>query len=353
MIFFTAFADVLLYIAFSYLAGFVVLQFIPENRKPLLSSSKVLLLISTASIVLLSFVPVYELAMFLQSSQSPIEAYQTAITEFRIGQGWMITLLLSVILAIAIYLNGNRYIQALYVLLLILTVGFYSHISTLDLWIGFALHSSHILFMSIWTGVLLHVAWFAKNGANWRPFLTWFTPLAVICVAGVIASGIVIMFFFVAPSDYANSWVLPYGQLLLLKHISIIPVLLAAMINGFLNKQKEFQQNWLKVESLLLLLVFAFTAIMSKQAPPHDVNDTLRIEGGGWLVEKLSGPLYIPIAAKLDLTLNGSLLITLSFLCLIVMLVAYFKKANAWLSLIFSIGFICCFYIGVMMNLSF
>lgn len=353
MMFFTAFADVLLYIAFSYLVGFILLQFIPENKKPLLASSKVLLLISTASIPLLSFVPVYELAMFLQSSLSPLEAYQIAITEFRIGQGWIITLLLSIILAIAIYLNGNRSIQALYILLLILTVGFYSHVSTIDLWVGFALHSSHILLMSIWTGVLLHVAWFAKNGANWRLFLQWFTPLAVICVAGVFASGIVIMFFFVAPADYVDSWALPYGQLLLLKHISIIPVLLAAMINGFLNKQKEFQQAWLKVESLLLLFVFVFTAIMSKQAPPHDVNDTLRIEGSGWFIEKLSGPFYIPIGAKLDLTLNGSLLIALSFLCLIVMLVVFFKKANAWLALLFSIGFIGCFYIGLMMNLSF
>ncbi|ANU22321.1 copper resistance D family protein [Planococcus donghaensis] len=353
MIFLTAFADVLLYIAFSYLAGSILLQFVPENRKPLLSSSKVLLLMSIAGIVLLSFAPVYELAILLQNSQSSIEAFRTAITEFRIGQGWIITLLLSVILAIAIYLNGNRYIQALYVLLLFLTVGFYSHISTIDLWVGFALHSSHFLLMSMWTGVLLHVAWFAKNGANWRPFLAWFTPFAIICVAGVIASGIVIMFFFVAPADYTDSWALPYGQLLLLKHISIIPVLLAAMINGFLNKQKEFQRVWLKVESLLLLFVFVFTAFMSKQAPPHDVNDTLRSEGSGWLVDKLSGPLYIPITAELDATLNGTLLLIVSFSLLIVMLVAFFKKANAWLSLVFSIGFICCFYIGLMMNLSF
>ncbi|MGB6407808.1 MAG: hypothetical protein WBF39_10040, partial [Planococcus donghaensis] len=136
-------------------------------------------------------------------------------------------------------------------------------------------------------------------------------------------------------------------------HISIIPVLLAALINGFLNKQKEFQQAWLKVESLLLLVVFVFTAFMSKQAPPHDVNDTLRIEGGGWLVDKLSGPFYIPIVAELDATVNGTLLMILSFLLLIVMLVAFFKKANAWLSLVFSIGFICCFYIGLMLNLSF
>ncbi|AQU80398.1 MULTISPECIES: CopD family protein [Planococcus] len=353
MTFFTGFADVLLYIAFSYLAGFVVLQFIPEDRKPSLSTSKVLLLISIAGIALLSFVPVFELTVFLQSSQGLVEAYQNAITEFRIGQGWLITLLFSIILAIVIYLNGSRYIQAFYLLLLILTVGFYSHISTIDLWVGFALHSSHILLMSIWTGVLLHVAWFAKDGANWRKFLMWFTPLALFCVAGVIASGIIIMFFFVAPADYTNSWALPYGQLLLLKHVSIVPVLLAALINGFLNKKKDFQPTWLKVESLLLLVVFVFTAFMSKQAPPHDVNDTLRIEGSGWFIDKLTGPFYIPIAAELDVTLNGSLLMGLSLLLLALMVVGFYRQLNTWLSLFFSVGFISCFYTGLMLNLSF
>lgn len=353
MIAFTAIADILLYIALSYLVGAMVLKFVPATKKPLLTFSKPLMLLSALAIAVLSFVPVYELVVFLQSTQSTAVAFQTAIGQFRIGQGWLVTVLLSGILAITISVNGSRYIQTLYVLLLLLTVGFYSHISTIDLWVGFALHSSHLLWMSMWTGVLLHVAWFAKNGANWRPFLRWFTPFALICVAGVIASGIVIMFFFVEPSDYTNAWALPYGQMLLLKHISIIPVLLAAWINGFLNKQKDFQQSWLKVESLLLLVVFVFTAFMSKQAPPHDVNDTFRVEGGGWLIENLSGPLYIPIAATLDWTLNGSLLIGLSLLLISLMLVSFYRHLNAWLSLFFGIGFISCFYIGLMMNLSF
>ncbi len=353
MTFFTAIADVLLYIAFSYLAGFVVLQFVPENRKPPVAASKFLLLLSTVGIVFLSFVPVYELVVFLQSSQGWGEAFVNAITGFRVGQGWLITLLLSIILAIAIYFGGSRYIQGLYLLLLILTVGFYSHISTLDLWTGFALHSIHFLFMSIWTGVLLHVAWCAKDGANWRRFLAWFTPFAFFSVAMVMASGLIMMFYFVAPVDYPNSWALPYGQLLLLKHISIIPVLLAALINGFLNKKREFQQAWLKVESLLLLIVFVFTAFMSKQAPPHDVNDTLRIEGGGWFVENLVGPLYIPLSAGLEWTLNGSLLMGVSLLLLAMMLLSFFRQLNAWLSLLFSIGFIICFYAGLMLNISF
>lgn len=353
MIFLTAFADILLYIAFSYLAGSVVLQFVPEDRKPQMATSKTLLLLSTAGIVLLSFGPVYELAVFLQSSQGWGEAYLNAITGFRIGQGWLITLLFSIILAIAIYLGGSRYIQALYLFLLLLTVGFYSHVSTLDLWSGFALHSIHVLFMAMWAGVLLHVAWFTKEGMNWARFLAWFTPFAMFCVAAVIASGIIIMFFFVAPADYANSWALPYGQLLLLKHLSIVPVLLAALINGFLNKQKNFQQSLLKVESILLLLVFVFTAFMSKQAPPHDVNDTLRNEGGGWLVGELAGPLYIPLRAGLDWTLNGSLLMGLSLLLLAMVLAGFYRQLNAWLSLSFSIGFIVCFYVGLMLNLSF
>ncbi|WP_223639957.1 copper resistance D family protein [Planococcus sp. 4-30] len=353
MTFFTAFADVLLYIAFSYLAGYIVLQFVPEDRKPPLAESKILLLLSATGIVLLSFFPVYELVVFLQGSQGWGEAWLNAITGFRIGQGWLITLLLSIILSLTIYFGGSRHIQGLYLFLLILTVGFYSHISTLDLWTGFALQSIHILFLSMWAGVLLHVAWFTKDGANWRSFLAWFTPFAFFCVAAVIASGIVIMFFFVAPSDYANSWALPYGQLLLLKHISIIPVLLAALINGFLNKQKVFQQSWLKLESVLLLVVFVFTAFMSKQAPPHDVNDTLRIEGGGWFIEQLAGPLYIPLTAGLDLTLNGSLLMGLSLLLLALMLLGFSRQLNAWLSLLFGIGFIICFYAGLMLSLSF
>ena len=69
MMSFSAIADVLLYVAFSYLAGSIVLQFIPDDRKPSLSTSKILLLLSTAGVIVLSFMPVYELALFLQSSQ--------------------------------------------------------------------------------------------------------------------------------------------------------------------------------------------------------------------------------------------------------------------------------------------
>ena len=38
--------------------------------------------------------------------------------------------------------------------------------------------------------------------------------------------------------DYPNSWMLPYGQALLIKHLLIIPLFVYAMINGLLIKKK-------------------------------------------------------------------------------------------------------------------
>ncbi|MBI0581346.1 hypothetical protein IEC97_28975 [Neobacillus cucumis] len=51
--------------------------------------------------------------------------------------------------------------------------------------------------------------------------LRWFTPLAALSLIIIILSGIYLMIFVVEPKDYVKAWVLPYGQMLLLKHISI------------------------------------------------------------------------------------------------------------------------------------
>ncbi|MED4778442.1 hypothetical protein P9306_18285, partial [Bacillus atrophaeus] len=39
--------------------------------------------------------------------------------------------------------------------------------------------------------------------------------------------------------DYAKCWVLPYGQMLLLKHIGILPLLAFAFINGVLIRKTK------------------------------------------------------------------------------------------------------------------
>jgi len=353
MTIFTAVADFLLYTVFAYLAGSVVLKFVPEDRKPRIAESNYLLLGCVAGIVIFSLAPVMELVAFLKNEESWAGTFITVLIDSSTGHGWLVTLGLSILLGVAIYFNTSKYNQAYYLILLLLVIGFFSHVASLSLWAGFASHSIHFFFMAIWTGVLLHVAWFTKDGTNWPRFLAWFTPYAIFCVAALIASGIFIMLYFVELADYANSWALPYGQMLLLKHLSIIPLLAAAFINGFLTKRRAFSAVWLKVESLLLLVVFFFTAFMSKQAPPHNIDYTFQMEGAAPLVTWLKGDQYIPIAAALDWSTNGILLLCIGVLLLGMMIFSAYRQVSSWLSFLFGTGFIVTVYIGLMLNVSF
>lgn len=353
MIVFTAVFDFFLYIAFAFIAGSIVLQFAPESKKPVLRQSRKFLLACVAGIIVFSTAPVIELAAFLAQFEGWTQSMLNVVTDYRIGQGWVLLLLFSVILGASIYFGASKYIQAFYLLLMVLVVGFYSHVSTLDFWAGSLSHFAHFLFLTLWAGVLLHVAWLSNEGAHWGSFLKWFTPFAIICMAGIIASGLIIMFFFVEPADYANSWALPYGQTLLLKHLSIIPLLAAAVINGFLNRKSVFERSWLRAETLLLLLVFGLTAYMSKLAPPHNVNETLRMEGTAPLLEMLKGDQFIPVTASIDWSFNGVLLILASLLLLSALFLSHWRQLPAWLAAIFGIGFVVSFYFGLMLNMIF
>ncbi|SDG62823.1 putative copper resistance protein D [Planococcus glaciei] len=353
MIFFTALSDVLLYLAFSYMIGSIVLGFVPADRKPRIQDSRKLQLISVAGIALFSLAPVIELVVFLNNGQGVFSTFFRVLMDFRIGNGWVLTLLFCILLGLTVFYSGSAHMRAYYTASLVLIVGFFSHVSTLNLWAGFFSHSIHFLSMSLWIGVLLHIAWLAHDGSNWKPFTAWFTPFAIACLAALFISGIVIMLFFVNPTDYAKSWVLPYGQMLLLKHLAIVPVLAAALINGFLNKKGLYERTWLQVEFLLILLVFASTAFMSKQAPPHDINDTFRSEGMAPFVELLKGPQYVPIDGALAFSLNGALLIAIGLMCLGLMVLGYKKQLPPWLSLLFGLVFVGTVYGGLMLNTAF
>ncbi len=161
------------------------------------------------------------------------------------------------------------------------------------------------------------------------------------------------MLFFVAAADYSSSWVLPYGQLLLLKHLSILPLLLAAAINGLLNKKRAYEKAWLKAESMLLFVTLALTAFMSKQAPPHDVNDTFRAEGAAPFIEAFKGPQYIPIDATPVFTLNGSLLLGIALVFLMLIPLSYKRSLPAGISVLFGICFIAAAYSGLMLSVTF
>lgn len=76
-------------------------------------------------------------------------------------------------------------------------------------------------------------------------------------------------------TDYTNSWLFPYGQALLIKHILIIPLLIYAIINGIFVKRKikrdpNFNpKTWTRIECIIILLIFTVTAVLGQQAPPN------------------------------------------------------------------------------------
>ncbi|WP_133257364.1 copper resistance D family protein [Planococcus halotolerans] len=353
MILFTTISDFLLYAVMSFLAGVLVLQFVPEHRKPVITVKKSAILLAIASIPLLSAAPAIQLISLLMNNADFISAVWTSITEFQVGQSFAFSIFLSFFWFGATAVNSSRYILAFWFLLSILNVGFGSHAASLDFIPGLLSHTLHFLSLTLWAGVLILVTWFAPALSNWRNFLKWFTPFAFTMVTILLVSGFAVWLMFSKPADYVASWVLPYGQMLLLKHLSILPLLTAAFLNGFGNKAKEPSRNLLKLETYMLGLVLLFTAVMSKLAPPHNISNTFWTERMAPLLELIIGEQYLPITPQFVFSLNGILLLLIGALAIGLMIMSFYRKIPLWLSFVFGIGFVVSVYTGLMMNLTF
>jgi copper resistance protein D len=172
-------------------------------------------------------------------------------------------------------------------------------------------------------------------------------------MAIILMSGLAVMTLFSAPTDYANSWALPYGQMLLLKHLAILPLLVAAFLNGFANKKNEPSKALLRLEAFMLLMVFVFTAWMSKLAPPHDIDLTFVTEGAAPLLDVLSGTPVLPINAQLVFSVNGVLLIAIGIMCFGLLVLSMRRKSSVWFGILWTLLFLVSIYTGLMMNLAF
>lgn len=345
------------YIVFSILVGHVVLQFVPESNKPEIKISKEVLLLSTLGIFVFSLGPAIQTISYFSESVGLVKATLSVITDFQVGKAWMFIGFMSVILWMTFLLNGSKYLQALWLLLMILAIGYSGHVASLSFWYGLIAHSLHFLMVTLWTGILIHVTWFSSDQQKWSKFLRWFTPFAIISIVLIFISGILLMISVVEPKDYVEAWVLPYGQMLLLKHISIIPLLIFAFINGVLAKKvltiPTFNPRpWIKAESIVILIVFYLTGVLGTLSPPHGVDFTVKSEGASTWVEWLLG-MDIVTTLNLELTPNflSLLLITISFLFLMLILFS-FKKVRPYIAVFFGLSFIFSMYFGLMMAIT-
>lgn len=364
MIYLLYLTELLLYVCFAVLMGSFLMQLIPDNKKPAIRIHKRWLQLSILGIVFFSLMPVAYLIHMIQEDIGWAVTIQNVFSTFEVGQAWALTLIISLFFYIYVsvfpVLENKRYaaISIVFVVALILTMGWAGHPASLEKIPGFLYHSMHFLAVSVWVGILLMVSWFSTNKENWLDFLKWFTPVAIISFIVTAVSGFMMMTIIIDIADYADMWMLNYGQALLLKHIIVIPILLFAFINGFLVKnqlQKDLSFNpkpWVKVESIVLIIIFSVTAFLGQQPPPHEIETMLKSNGAAPLFEYIYGSVVEPsMNVQFDLNTLAILLAVLAVFFFILMLGSFIQKAPAILSFGMSFFLVVSLYLSLMLSI--
>lgn len=363
----TIISEVLLYTSFSLLFGFYILNLVPQSKRPQLSFPKWLRISSIIGIAAFSFVPILILAEYIAGSLSEIgNTLPSILLSFDVGKSWIYTAVLSLLLLIQNFVPDIEkkkpllFLSLVYLLGLVFLVGWSSHSSSLTGISGLLLHSMHFLAISLWTGILLVIGWFSKGNNSWLlPFLKWFTPVAIACVALGIFTGVSMMTVVVGLKEYPQSWLVPYGQTLLFKHLLIIPLLVFAFLNGVLIKRLIKTGNeinvfsWLRAEGMFIFLIYFVTGILGSVAPPHNIPAILASEGPSWLLETvLSGEVDPSMKVNLVFQAPFILLALLAVGCLVLMVILFLRKKSSYLAVLFGSLFVITSYLSLMLSIS-
>ena len=357
-----SFSQIILYIALAILFGTFILTLIPEKLRPSFFVSKKWVIGAAISIPIATFIPVLYIIIYIAPRLGVIRAIEVVLTQYTTGIAWSIGFLLSsVLIFLILYANqmnkqhskGYVYISLFLLTSIVITIGWASHASAINVGLGIISDSLHLLAASIWVGILFVVTWFNTNTKNWLAFLKWFTLVAISCLAIITISGFLLLDVLV--DDYINAWMISYGQGLFLKHLFIVPMLFYAAINGIFVKfmlTKNEQYNPLrgaKVESLILLVIFIITAIFSQSSPPH----------GFYLTSDAISPLFTwlhhtPIMADSYVAFISNpvaiIFIFLSMLMIGANIAAYFLKAPVWTLCITSLLLVASLYTTFMLS---
>lgn len=359
-------SETLLYLCFSLIMGSLILSLIPGSRKPEIRISKRWIQTSILGIVVFSLFPVIRIVGFLYEDIGLSLTIQNVLNSFEVGQAWRLTIFVSLIFYLYVSFFSiftkkvHTFISLVFTLILLILLGWASHSASLTEWSGFIAHCIHFLAVTIWVGILIVVSWFSVNQANWLAFFKWFTPVALSCLLVIAASGYFLMTLVVDLNNYADSWILSYGQALLIKHLVLIPIIFFAIINGIWMKRKIREdtnvnpRKWVKAESVTLLLIFSSTAVLGQQEPPHDINAVAASNG----ITRLFSSVYpetitLPINAVVDLSWLGILFFSLSLCFLMFASIAAVKKSSPVVAFLMSILCIVSIYFGLMNSVVF
>ncbi|QGG55049.1 copper resistance D family protein [Paenibacillus sp. B01] len=304
-------SEALLYLCFSLIAGYSIMNLVPQCYRPTINIPTRVIFISIAAIPILALMPVLRIVFFFSEDIGFWLTLKNVLFSFEEGKAYLKIMTSSFLLLWFIYKNSFENRRQSYIIIGLLTfvmaliLSSASHLASLYGWLGAIGHFAHFLSIIVWAGTLLVTGFFATNLNHWLVFLRWFTPLAVACLVMISASGFLMMQAIV-PS-YIDSWVLSYGQALLLKHLAIIPLLVFAFMNGVMFRFKQKRNpDWnplysLRMEGGAILLVFAITGFMGQQSPPHDVSLTVREAGVAQWFDYFVGE---PVTEEIDLMLS-------------------------------------------------
>ncbi|NQX62398.1 CopD family protein [Paenibacillus qinlingensis] len=354
-------SEALLYCCYAILTGVSVLALLPDNKKPRYHLSDNNLTWILLGIVLLSLVQVIKIIVFYKGILGYDIPYLlfTVLSDYKIGNAWFATVITAMVMLLFLGLKPNsKAIQYKWKAILILTLilliafGYASHSASLYGWIGFAAHATHFISTMVWIGVLFVVGWFTIELKNWSPFLKWFTPLAIGCVCVIIVAGFMLMGR-LSPY-YVSSWITSFGQAMLIKHLLIVPIIALAIINTFwLRKENSKTLSWMRVESIVIILLLVVTAFMGQQEPPHGDLKTILDDGPPlpWFTY-ISG-YDVSRGEDMEIILNvvSICLIAAGLIAIIGgLFVAWRKKRPMW-SVAAALFFVICGYLGLMFSI--
>lgn len=352
------------YVCLALLTGALLFKAISPKHRPQFHYPLKWMLIAALVFPLLAFSSIARTTMVLMERfqySFPEMLFQVVFT-FEIGQSWLFTLFFSFLLFVLLLSAGQEISRTLAitgllgVLVIILSQTYTGHPASLTTWGGFINHAFHYIAISLWIGSVFIAGWFTKDSDRWAAYVRWFTPFAIICVGIVIASGLLMTQYI--SSEFMRSWALTYGQALLLKHILIVPLLVYGLMNGFLMKRRldrsanHQPHQWLRAESFAALFIFAVTSFLIVQSPPHDMSQTLMFLEPSPMFEWFH-PVSVEPAMLVGLGWSsvGMLFVSLSIVFLTLMLWSYTRQSNAYLTLIYALGFTLSFYVAVMLSI--
>lgn len=266
----------------SFLAGYYLLSFISEEKKPTLLLEKKWALFAIVGLMISSTGPLWDLIIAL----TPNFGFQTAVTavlfEIQVGQTWWVLVIFALFLLCwtAISKSKSDYFIALVLFFgTIFSLTISGHPNSMASIYGSIYHTLHYVGVVGWIGVLGIMAWLSKDTTNWSAFLKWYSPTATASFVLTVGTGIAMMISIVPLNQYAGSIVTPYGSAMLLKHLSLIPLLYYAFFNGpltnrWLRKKSDLPVlKVIRVEFFVVTGILLATSVMSTSSPPHEVED--------------------------------------------------------------------------------